>query len=75
MNVYKAEIRARLCQPKGILLTEFKRGCDAPSGFSQGEQSHKDLTTSTVVKKLNPIDPPTTDKLARFAVDEHNIKF
>lgn len=99
MNVYKAEIRKRLYEQKGFLLTEFKRGGDAPSGrfpifqsilfsiflrvmtasiwvgrFFQVRQSGKDLTTSTVVKKLNPIDPPTTDNLARFAVDQHNIK-
>jgi len=107
VNIYKAEIRKRLYEQKGFLLTEFKRGCHAPSGkfpkfksilssiflnlrvmaasifqnlrvfclvFFQVEQSRKDLTTSTVVKKLNPINPPTTDNLARFAVDQHNIK-
>jgi len=103
LNVYKAEIRKWLYEQKGFLLTEFKRGCDAPSGkfpkfksilssiflnlrvmaatasisvgrFFQVEESGEDLTTSTVAKKLNPIDPPTTDNLARFAVDQHNIK-
>jgi hypothetical protein len=107
VNVYKAEIRRRLYEQEGFLLTEFKRGCDAPSGmfpkfksilssiflnlrvlaasifqdlrvfclvFFQVEESHKDLTTSTVVKNFNPIDPPTTDNLASFAVDQYNIK-
>jgi hypothetical protein len=79
VNVYKAEVRERLYQQKGFLLTEFKLVDDAPSvesekfpefksvlssiflnlkakvasiwasGFSQVEQSHKDLTTPTVV--------------------------
>jgi len=78
VNVYKAEVRERLYQQKGFLLTEFKLVGDAPyvesekfpefksvlssiflnlkamvasiwaPGFSQVEQSHKDLTTSTV---------------------------
>lgn len=104
VNVYKAEVRERLYQQKGFLLTEFKLDGDASSvdsekfpefksalssiflnlkakadsiwaaGFSQTEQSCKDLTTTTKEKKLNPIHPPTTNNLARFAVDQHNIK-
>ncbi|KEH15814.1 cysteine protease inhibitor cystatin, partial [Medicago truncatula] len=104
VNVYKAEVRERLYQQKGFLLTEFKLDGDASSvdsekfpefksvlssiflnlkakaasiwaaGFSQTEQSCKDLTITTKSKKLNPIDPPTINNLARFAVDQHNIK-
>ncbi|RHN66906.1 putative Cystatin domain-containing protein [Medicago truncatula] len=46
VNVYKAEVRERLYQQKGFLLTEFKLADDAPSDDSEKFPEFKSVSSS-----------------------------